>query len=267
MKQAELNGQLFEFPDEATDEDIDAAVGDYATSSIPSYDSALDDNESWATQMEGYLSAGQSDTPRNQFDYNAFVDSLAGFEGVDTHTAFESGKRVRGYGVEVIPPGVIDSGDDRQLAYDTAQWHVGQMAGHLNSKYGVKFDQLPSSVQSMMADLRYNTGRQFKDIDESIGNGDYLRAAYQSLNVVGSTVKGEQATIGGLARRRASRFNEVANSLGAEPINQVVVQDLGEQGTSYTYVGASGSAIASFTTKRKLRGTQTDSNGVRVFTL
>ena len=78
---------------------------------------------------------------------------------------------------------------------------------------------------------------------------------------------GEKATTGGIAKRRADMFNRVADELGAERISQVMVQDFGEQGTQYTYVGSSGGVITSFTTSRRLRDTKTDAIGRRVFTL
>ena len=265
---AEYNGQTFEFPDEATDEDIDTAMNQWATDNVPEYEDAGTDSE-WLSSLENYFTRNPADNKptRNGFDYSAYVDELGALEGTSAHKAFESGNNVRAYGVEVIPSGVSDSGDPKQLAYDTAVWHGNAVASELHKQYGTEFDTLPQSVQKMLIDLHYNTGKSYDSVDSSVASGDYIRAAANGLTIVGSTVGGEKATVGGLAKRRALQFNSVADELGAERISQVMVQDLGTQGTQYTYVGSSGGVVASFVTSRRLKGTQTDANGLRVFTL
>lgn len=268
MITAQFQGQTFEFPDEASDEDIDSAMNEWAAEALPQYDDA-NDSAQWLSSLDSYMERNTADSkqPRNGFDYNSYVDELGELEGVKAHTAFESGNKVRGYGVEIIPSGVVDRGDSRQLAYDTAVWHGRAAAKELNKTVGIDFSTLPQSVQKLVVDLHYNTGKSYQSVNESIASGDYLRAAANSLSIVGATVKGEKATVGGLARRRAVQFNAVADELGAERVSQVRVVDLGEQGTQYTYEGDSGGVIASFVTPRKLRSTDTDANGERVFTL
>lgn len=284
MKLAEFNGQQFEFPDEADDAAIDGAVQEWAASNIPSYDDAVEDPAEWLSQIDSFIGRNQASPAaqqelteqgnatvkgrRSTFNYDSYVSTLALHEGVSNHSAInQNGNLVRAYGVEVIPPGVVDNGDPVQLARDTAAWHVGDISGHLNKKYGVQFDSLPPSVQSMVTDLNYSTGKKFDSVNASIANGNYLAAAANSLSVVGLTLAGQKATTGGIAKRRADMFNMVADELGAERIAQVRVQSLGSNGTQYTYVGSSGAIISQFTTSRPLRSTQTDASGLRIFTL
>ena len=266
---AEYNGQTFEFPDEATDEDIDTAMNQWATDNVATYEDAGTDSE-WLSSLENYFTRNPADNKptRNGFDYDSYIETLGLHEGKVDHRAInQNGNLVRAYGVEVIPPGVQNTGDPLQLARDTAQWHVNKIGQHLHENYNVSFDTLPSSVQQMVTDLHYSTGKSFDSVDTGIGSGDYMRAAANSLTIVGLTRAGEKATTGGIAKRRADMFNKVADELGAERISQVMVQDLGTQGTQYTYVGSSGGVVASFVTSRRLRDTQTDANGLRVFAL
>lgn len=283
MKIAEFNGQQFEFPDEADDAAIDGAVQEWAASSIPTYDDAAEDPTAWLQQIDAYAARNpvvapvqqqqaepgvQQPVKRGAFNYDDYVGTLAMHEGVTNHSAInQNGNLVRAYGVEVIPPGVIDEGDPVKLARDTAAWHVQDISSHLNSKYGVQFDTLPPSVQSMVTDLNYSTGKKFDSVNTSIASGNYLAAAANSLSVVGLNLAGEKATTGGIAKRRADMFNRVADELGVERIAQVRVQSLGDSGTEYTYVGSSGAVISQFTTSRPLRSTKTDASGLRIFTL
>ena len=281
MKIAEFNGQQFEFPDEADDTAIDGAVQEWAASNIPSYDDIAPDPTAWMQQIDAYSArnpivapvqqtdgAAPQPTRRGAFNYDDYLGTLAAHEGLQNHSAInQNGNLVRAYGVEVIPPGVVDEGDPVKLARDTAAWHVHDISSHLNSKYGVQFDTLPPSVQAMVTDLNYSTGKKFDSVNTGIANGNYLSAAANSLSVVGLTLAGEKATTGGIAKRRADMFNKVADELGAERISQVRVQSLGDSGTEYTYVGSSGAVISQFTTQRPLRSTKTDASGLRIFTL
>ena len=282
MKIAEFNGQQFEFPDDADDAAIDGAVQEWAASSIPSYEDASEDPTAWLRQVDEYAARNpvaapvqqvadgqpQQPTRRGSFDFDDYISTLAAHEGVVNHSAInQNGNLVRAYGVEIIPPGVIDEGDPVKLARDTAAWHVGDISSHLNKQYGVQFDTLPPSVQSMVTDLNYSTGKKFDSVNTSIASGNYLTAAANSLSVVGLNLAGEKATTGGIAKRRADMFNRVADEFGVERIAQVRVQSLGSGGTQYTYVGSSGGVISQFTTSRQLRSTKTDASGLRVFTL
>lgn len=281
MKIAEFNGQQFEFPDEADDDAIDGAVQEWAASNIPSYDDVEPDPVAWMQQLDAYAARNPVSAPvqqvaggpaqplpRGMFNYDDYLGTLATHEGLQNHSAInQNGNLVRAYGVEVIPPGVVDEGDPVKLARDTAAWHVHDISSHLNSKYGVQFDTLPPSVQAMVTDLNYSTGKKFDSVNTGIANGNYLSAAANSLSVVGLTLAGEKATTGGIAKRRADMFNKVADELGAERISQVRVQSLGDSGTEYTYVGSSGAVISQFTTQRPLRSTKTDASGLRIFTL
>ena len=270
---AEFNGQTFEFPDDASPEDIDAAVTDWANNNINSYDNPVEHDEAWLGSLSSYFDRNpdrqqSTGTSRNGFDYDSYIETLGQHEGLSNHSSINrTGNLVRAYGVEVIPPGVVDRGDPVQLAKDTATFHLHDVSSYLHKKYGTQFDTMPQSAQQMVVDLNYSTGKKFDSVNEALAQGDYLGAAANSLSIVGLTRAGEKATTGGIAKRRADMFNKVADELGAERISQLVVQDLGEQGTQYTYVGSSGGVITSFTTSRRLRDTKTDANGRRVFTL
>lgn len=266
---AEVNGQTLEFPDEATTDIIDAAVNEFVYQTVPSYEDTTDGAQ-WLSSLENYFTRNPEDNKQQRagFDYDTYLDTLATHEGKVDHRALnQNGNLVRAYGVEVIPPGVVDTGDRKQLARDTAQWHVSQVGQHLNKNYGVSFDTMPMSVQQMVTDLHYSTGKNFSSVDTALGEGNYIKAAAHSLSVVGLTIGGEKATTGGIAKRRADMFNMVADEIGAERISQLIVRDLGAQGTQYTYIGSSGGVVTSFVTSRRLRDTKLDGNGERVFTL
>lgn len=203
------------------------------------------------------------------WDADSYVELLADLEGTKAHKSIEGGQDTRAYGVKFIPPGVDKNLKGRELAVAVAGWHQNQAQTKLE-KVGVDLGTLPTSLQTLLVDLHYNTGSLFNTTPQKLAQGDLQGAVLNTLDIFGATENGKQVTYAGLAVRRAKVANAALEELGLPPIAQVTVRQLdprkaGGARTEYQYIGADGSVLHSRRTARPLSQTKLGADGTRTY--
>lgn len=177
------------------------------------------------------------------------MQELETFEGAQGAMAIEGGGMTRGYGITHLSPEkerAIIGLDDKSAALVISEMDHEEL---LESQPG--YDVAPESVQLAALSMKYNAGSLFQKQKQALASGDWVGFAKETLDVVSANDPdtGTSGALPGLARRRATAYNEVVREVGGTPIK--VIQST-EQGI--TYLDDQGGVILSVNKPLHTRG-------------
>jgi len=176
-----------------------------------------------------------------------FMDDLGGREGVEAHSALESGAKVLPYGVTFTKGIEKEEGEsDRGYATRIVEAHLEEVKSSVGED---SWEGLPTEVKSAVLDLKYNMGVG-RGLKKAITEGgDVEEVMRQTLDTAGSsTPSGQKVTVPGLAKRRALMWNKVFPD---NVITEVAMSTEGDK-VEVNYIGEDGQVIFSYRTSRPI---------------
>lgn len=173
---------------------------------------------------------------------DSFMDRIGDFEGTKAHTSLEGGAATGAFGIKDAKGLVrLPKEEDRAFAKRVVLKHQEEIKGRV----GDKWEGLPEGVKMAVLDLKFNMGSIGSGLTKKVKAGaDPRDVMLETLDTVRSTLqsdkgvfkKGDSILVPGLARRRASNWNQ---AFPDEQVSKVEFKRDGEH-TTVSYVGDGG---------------------------